>query len=131
VNHLSRLGRPAAGLALAAALVAACSSPASTTVPSATDAGSPPASAPASGASATAASPVAAGAKVNANTASESELAAAFSAAGIPNADRWAREVAEYRPYDADPTWAKLRQELAKYNIDPAVLERIIAVLEL
>jgi hypothetical protein len=66
---------------------------------------------------------------VNANTASVEELQAAFAAAGISNADRWAREVAEYRPYDADPTWAKLRQELAKYNIDPAVLEQIIATL--
>jgi hypothetical protein len=66
---------------------------------------------------------------VNANTASVEELQAAFAAAGISNPDRWAREVAEYRPYDADPTWAKLRQELAKYNIDPAVLEQIIATL--
>ena len=57
------------------------------------------------------------------------ELAAAFDAAGISNAARWAREVAEYRPYPADPTWAQLRQELAKYNIDPTVLEQIIALL--
>ncbi len=35
---------------------------------------------------------------VNANTASVEELQAAFEAAGISNADRWAREVAEYRP---------------------------------
>jgi hypothetical protein len=35
----------------------------------------------------------------------------------------------EYRPYEADPTWARLRQELGKYNIDPAVLEQIIALL--
>jgi DNA uptake protein ComE-like DNA-binding protein len=66
---------------------------------------------------------------VNANTASVEELQAAFAAAGISNADRWAREVAEYRPYDADPTWARLRQELGKYNIDPAVLEQILATL--
>ena len=28
------------------------------------------------------------------------------------------------------PTFAKLRQELGKYNIDPAVLEKIISTLE-
>jgi hypothetical protein len=66
---------------------------------------------------------------VNANAASVAELQAAFEAAGISNADKWAREVAEYRPYPADPTWAQLRQELGKYNIDPAVLEQIIALL--
>lgn len=69
-------------------------------------------------------------AKVNANTASVDQLQAAFEAVGISNADRWAREVAEYRPYAADPTWAQLRQELGKYNIDPAVLEQIISLLE-
>jgi hypothetical protein len=68
--------------------------------------------------------------KVNANTASVDELQATFAAAGITNADRWAREVAEYRPYPADPTWAQLRQELSKYNIGADVLEKIIAVLE-
>jgi hypothetical protein len=66
---------------------------------------------------------------IDANNATQAELAAAFAAAGISNADRWAREVAEYRPYEADPTWARLRQELGKYNIDPAVLEQILALL--
>jgi hypothetical protein len=66
---------------------------------------------------------------VNANTATEAELATAFAAAGVSNADRWAKEVAEYRPYPSDPSWAQLRQELGKYNIDPAVLEQIIAIL--
>ena len=70
------------------------------------------------------------GTTLNVNTATVEELRAAFAAAGIPNADRWAREVAEYRPYPADPTWAQLRQELGKYNIDPAVLEQIIGLLE-
>ena len=79
--------------------------------------GSPAASQPATG-------------KVNANTASVDELQAAFVDVGITNADRWAREVAEYRPYPADPTWAQLRQELSKYNIGADVLEKIIAVLE-
>lgn len=68
--------------------------------------------------------------RVNANTASVEELQAAFEAAGISNADRWAREVAEYRPYPDDPDWSKLRGELSKYNIGSDVLERIITVLE-
>ena len=69
--------------------------------------------------------------KVNANEANEDEIAAALSAAGVPNADRWAREVAEYRPYPSDdPTWAKLRKELAKYNPADGVVDQIISVLE-
>ena len=70
-----------------------------------------------------------AAATIAVNTATQEEIAAAFTAAGIRNADRWAREVVEYRPYEADPTWARLREELGKYNIDPAVLEQIIALL--
>ena len=68
--------------------------------------------------------------KVNANDASVDELAAAFEAAGIPNAERWAHEVEEYRPY-SDDGWAHLRQELSKYNIDDATFEQIVATLEL
>lgn len=68
--------------------------------------------------------------KVNANTASKDELAAAFQAAGIANASRWAGEVEEYRPY-TDDGWAHLRQELSKYNIDQATFDQIIGVLEL
>jgi hypothetical protein len=70
--------------------------------------------------------------KVNANTASIAELQQAFEAAGIPSAARWAREVDEYRPYPTDdPTFAKLRQNLAKYNPSPDVVEKIIATLTL
>ena len=68
--------------------------------------------------------------RVNANDASVEELAAAFEAAGIPNAARWAHEVEEYRPY-SDDGWAHLRQELSKYNIDDATFEQIVATLEL
>jgi DNA uptake protein ComE-like DNA-binding protein len=117
-----------AGLVLGASiLLAACSSgTASTSAPGTTAASAAP---PATTAPSTAAS-AGATTKVNANTASQAELAAAFTAAGISNADRWAREVTEYRPYPSDPSWAQLRQELGKYNIDPAVLEQIIAILE-
>ena len=53
-------------------------------------------------------------------------------AAGVPNAARWAREVVEYRPYPTDdPGFAKLRQELAKYNPSPEVVNQIIASLTL
>ena len=69
-------------------------------------------------------------ATVDANTASVDEIAAALSDNGVPNPDRWAREVEEYRPYDTtDPTLSKLRDELAKYNPDDATLEAIIASL--
>ena len=58
------------------------------------------------------------------------DLEKAFVAAGIPNAARWAREVDEYRPYPTDdPTFGKLKRELAKYNIAPDVLEKLLATL--
>lgn len=66
---------------------------------------------------------------VDANTASIDELAAAFDAAGVPNADRWAREVDEYRPYSGTDDWAHLKQELSKYNIDQDTLDKILSVL--
>ena len=70
--------------------------------------------------------------KVNANTASEAELLAAFQAANISNAARWVKEVMEYRPYPTnDPTFAKLRGELAKYNPGPGVVDQIVATLSL
>lgn len=74
--------------------------------------------------------PPAPGGKVNINDASTSELETAFTAAGVTNARRWAREVDEYRPYTNDPDFNQLRQELGKYNIDPAILELIISTLE-
>ncbi len=58
------------------------------------------------------------------------ELTAAFQAAGVPNASRWAAEVMEYRPYPAnDPSFAKLRGELAKYNPAAGVVDKIVATL--
>jgi hypothetical protein len=68
--------------------------------------------------------------KVNANTATVTELTAAFESAGVPNASKWAREVEEYRPYE-DDGWVHLREELDKYNIDDATFEKITSVLEL
>jgi DNA uptake protein ComE-like DNA-binding protein len=70
--------------------------------------------------------------KVNANTASQAEIQAALAAAGVPSAAQWAREVTEYRPYPTnDPTFAKLRQNLVKYNPGPGVVDQIVAVLAL
>lgn len=70
------------------------------------------------------------GAKVSANSGSADEIAAALTAAGVQNAERWTREVMEYRPYDtADPSLASLRQELLKYNPAPDQLEKILGAL--
>jgi len=70
--------------------------------------------------------------KVSANNATRAELQAAFETAGISGAAQWAREVVEYRPYpENDPNMAKLRQELAKYNPGPGVVDKIIAALSL
>ncbi len=123
-RHGARLGP--AGVALAMILLlAGCASSA---------AGEPSgASGGAAGAtSAAAPRPAPAGctsSKVSANVASIEVLAAAFESAGIPNAQRWAEEVDEYRPYPDDPTWAKLDKELGKYNIDPAVYAAIVSCL--
>ena len=131
--------RQALGLALVAGaeglLLAACGGSATATVApqaaitAATAAQTTTVAAPAPTTAATAAT---AAQKVNANTASVAELTAAFQAAGIPSADRWAREVEEYRPYPTDdPTFAKLRSNLAKYNPAPGVVDQIIATLRL
>lgn len=69
--------------------------------------------------------------KVSANAATHAELVTALTAAGVANADRWAGEIEEYRPYDtSDPTLAHLQSELAKYNPDPATLAAILGVLQ-
>lgn len=71
-----------------------------------------------------------AGAKVNANTASRAEIAKAFAAAGIPNADRWAKEVVQYRPYTAaDTNFSKLRANLAKFNPGEPLVDKMVSVL--
>ena len=87
--------------------------------------GTPPAGTLAPGAS------VAALAKVSANTATTDELVAALTAAGVPNAAKWADEIEEYRPYDAsDTALSKLRSELEKYNPGEDVLAAILSVLQ-
>lgn len=81
---------------------------------------------------ATAAATKAAAGRVSANNATRAELTAAFEAAGIPSAANWAREVEEYRPYaTTDANLSKLRQNLAKYNPGPGVVDQIVAALSL
>jgi membrane-bound lytic murein transglycosylase B len=123
--------RRALGLALVAGagsmLLAACGT-------SATATSAPTAAARSAGTAGIDATPTAAAIapKVNANTASKAELTAAFQAAGIPSPDRWAQEVTEYRPYPTDdPTFAKLRSNLAKYKPAPGVVDQIVATLRL
>jgi hypothetical protein len=70
--------------------------------------------------------------KASANNATAAQLLAAFEAGGVPNASRWVREVEEYRPYPTDdPTFAKLKSNLAKYNPSADTLSRILAALSL
>lgn len=131
------LGRAvrAVGLGLAAAfLFAACSGAAATpsaaagaTTTPATPAASPAGTADAGATEWTSGSAT----KVSANTASQSELLAALTAAGVPNASQWVREVMEYRPYASDDaTLQRLQDNLAKYNPDPATLAAILAALK-
>ncbi len=68
--------------------------------------------------------------KVSANTASEAEIAEALKAAGVPNPERWAEEVVEYRPYAAgDPNLTSLRDNLAKYNPGEETVNKIVSAL--
>jgi hypothetical protein len=70
-------------------------------------------------------------ARVSANDASARGLVAALESAGVPAADRWAREIMEYRPYATDdPSLAELQDELAKYDPAPETLSAILNVLE-
>ena len=70
--------------------------------------------------------------KASANNATAAQLQAAFEAAGVPNASRWVAEVREYRPYPVDdPSFAKLRSNLAKYNPSADTMSRILAALSL
>jgi hypothetical protein len=84
------------------------------------------------GAASTVAPTIATAAKASANNATAAQLLAAFEAGGVPNASRWVREVEEYRPYPTDdPTFAKLKNNLAKYNPSADTLSRILAALSL
>ena len=69
--------------------------------------------------------------KVSANTGTSAEIQAALQANGVPNPANWTREVIEYRPYPADDAnLTKLRQNLAKYNPGPGVVDAIVTALK-
>ena len=118
-------------LSAAAVAIAACGGAASSGAvdPTATAAITTVAPARTSASAATASSTAA---KASANNASAAQLQAAFEAGGVPNASRWVIEVQEYRPYPVDdPTFAKLKSNLAKYNPSAETLSRILAALSL
>jgi membrane-bound lytic murein transglycosylase B len=111
--------------------LAACGGAASPTTSNATSSATTATPTPAS-TSTTAATVATTSTKASANNATAAQLQAAFEAAGVPNASRWVTEVQEYRPYPTDdPTFAKLRSNLAKYNPSADTLSRILAALSL
>ncbi|KUI32632.1 hypothetical protein [Mycobacterium sp. GA-2829] len=78
----------------------------------------------------TSALPGDAGGKVSANTSSVEDIAAALESAGVSNAERWAHEVVEYRPYPPDdPNMQKLRDNLEKYNPGEETVNKIVSAL--
>lgn len=122
---------PLNALIAAALTLAACGGAASSTTSNATSSATTATPTPAS-TSTTAATAATTSTKASANNATAAQLQAAFEAAGVPNASRWVTEVQEYRPYPTDdPTFAKLRSNLAKYNPSANTLSRILAALSL
>jgi hypothetical protein len=125
---VTQVTRFAAATALVLTVACGAAPTASVPDPVATTATATPASTPTSAATASAAT----AAKVSANNATNAQLIAAFTAAGIPNPSNWAREVQEYRPYDtSDANLTKLRQNLAKYNPAAGVVDKIVSTLSL
>jgi hypothetical protein len=122
-------------LITAAVTLAACggaASPSASTVTANATASSAIATATPVATSSAATTAAASTTKASANNATAAQLQAAFEAAGVPNASRWIIEVQEYRPYPTDdPTFAKLKSNLAKYNPSADTLSRILAALSL
>jgi len=121
-------------LSAAAIALAACGGATSSGASNATATTAIVAAAPTttSASAATAAATAASATKASANNATAAQLQAAFEAGGVPNASRWVIEVQEYRPYPVDdPTFAKLKSNLAKYNPSADTLSRILAALSL
>src|SRR5512134_3862064 len=92
--------------------------------------GSSPSTAPTTSGTAAPIATVAPGTKVSANDASTEEITAALAAAGVENADAWADEVVEHRPYAADdPSMQDVRDALAEYDPPAEVLDAIVSAL--
>ena len=120
-------------LLLAGGLVAACSSSSSTSTGTSTSSAAASTTKAGSTGSSTGGGTTgsAAATKVSANTASSAEIQAALTAAGVTNAARWTKEIEEYRPYPTDdPSLAKLRKELQKYNPSTDQLDKILSALQ-
>ena len=120
-------------LLLAGGLVAACSSSSSTSTGTSTSSAAASTTKAGSTGSSTGGGTTgsAAATKVSANTASSAEIQAALTAAGVTNAARWTKEIEEYRPYPTDdPSLAKLRKELQKYNPSADQLDKILSALQ-
>lgn len=129
-TKLTTSARTALSIVVFTLVLAACGGTGGTTVTT-TTAVSDQATTTSVQASGTSTAVDASAATVDANTASVDEIASALAAAGVDNADRWAREVVEYRPYDtADPNLTHLRDELAKYNPAEGVVDLIVSTLE-
>jgi glucose/arabinose dehydrogenase len=125
--------RPVLSVLTAAAIaLAACGGAASSDASNATATSAIATATPASTTTTAATATNASTTKASANNATAAQLQAAFEAGGVPNASRWVVEVQEYRPYPADdPTFAKLKSNLAKYNPSADTLSRILAALSL
>ena len=125
--------RPALSVLSAAAIaVAACGGAANGGASNATASAVITTVAPAATSATAAATAASTVTKASANNATAAQLQAAFEAGGVPNASRWVIEVQEYRPYPVDdPTFAKLKSNLAKYNPSAETLSRILAALSL
>ena len=125
--------RPALSVLSAAAIaVAACGGAANGGASNATASAVITTVAPAATSATAAATAASTFTKASANNATAAQLQAAFEAGGVPNASRWVIEVQEYRPYPVDdPTFAKLKSNLAKYNPSADTLSRILAALSL
>lgn len=125
--------RVSCALITAAVLLAACGGAAGAPVASATAGSVVTTATPAATTAATTTTAATAQTtKASANNATAAQLQAAMEAAGVPNASRWVIEVQEYRPYPTDdPTFAKLKSNLAKYNPSADTLSKILAALSL
>lgn len=119
-------------LTAAAIALAACGGAANTGASNASATATIATATPTSTTTAAATAATTAATKASANNATAAQLQAAFEAGGVPNASRWVIEVQEYRPYPVDdPTFAKLKSNLAKYNPSADTLSRILASLSL
>jgi ABC-type glycerol-3-phosphate transport system substrate-binding protein len=119
-------------LIAATVVLAACGGAAATPSPAATATSITAATVAPAATSTETTTTAAATTKVSANNATAAQLQSAFEAAGVPNASRWVIEVQEYRPYPTDdPSFAKLKSNLAKYNPSADTLTRILGALTL